>query len=224
MLAMARAFQTRSLSARAAGLPFLVGALLAAGCARPEPAALRHPEFKPASIRRPAVVLRLSLEQFGGVDEGGAGRRGRGALGEAVEIALLEGLNAEGILPVDVTLSARSASRSSAERDRAQALERARTLKADVLLIAEVSLVQRDLVYCRIERRPFLARTTLWTIGAEVVRIADGTRLLIEPADAAHQLGDIEPDCDRRRIERRLSAQEMLERTIQELLALVFRK
>ncbi len=170
-------------------LPLVLLVLLASGCATPEPSAFRHPDFKPTSIRRPAVVLQVSLEQTELLGEGEFSRRERSSIPDAVEIALLEGHNAEGILPVDVTPFARGSSRDSAlafERiDRTQALKRARTLNADVLLIADVSRARQDLVYCRAGTRasgaggrPFVARTTLWTLGAEVLRVADGTRLL----------------------------------------------
>ncbi len=218
-----------------AWLSLLLAALLVSGCATPGPSAFRHPDFRPASIRRPAVVLQVSLEQTELLGEGEFSRRERSSIPEAAEIALLEGLNAEGILPVDVTLSARGSSRDSAgafERiDRKQALERARTLHADVVLIVDVSLSRQDLVYCRAGPsaagaggRPFIARTTFWTFGVEVLRVVDGVRLLVEPPAPAHRLRDIEPECDRGRVGRRLSAEEMLETAVRELLALLLRK
>jgi len=181
------------------------------------------------------VVLQVSLEQTDLFGEGEFSRRERRSIPDAVELALLEGLNAEGILPVDVTLSAQRSSRNSAgafERiDRTQAIERARTLHADVVLIADVSLSRRDLVYCRAGTRaggaggrPFVARTTLWTLGAEALRVADGIRLLVEPPGPARRLEDVEPDCDSGRISRRLSVEEMAQRAAQELLVLLLRK
>lgn len=235
MICAAAVMWRRSPRFRSGGLPLLLAALLASSCATPQPSAFRHPDFRPASIRRPVVVLQVSLEQTSLLGEGEFSRRERSSLPEAVEIALLEGLNAEGILPVDVTLSARGFSRDGAvsfERiDRRRALERARTLNADVVLIVGISLSRRDLVYCRAGTRasgaggrPFVAPTTLWTLGAEVLRVADGARLLVEPPGLARQLTDIEPECDRGRIGRRLSAHEMLQRAVQELLALLLRK
>ena len=212
---------------RAVTLPLLGVLLLTSGCATSEPPAFRHSDFRPAQIRRPAVMLQVSLDPTGLPGEGEFLPREWNSIPEAFEIALLEGLNAEGILPVDVSLSARPSSRGAVpfERiDRRQALERARTVKADVVLILDVSLSRRDRVYCQEERRPFMARTTLWTLGAEVVRVADGARLLIEPPGPTLRLGDVEPDCERGRIGRRLSAQELLDATVQQVLSLLLRR
>lgn len=207
------------------GLALLPLTLVAWGCGTLKPAALRHPDFRPDAIRRPAVVLQVSLDPGGLLGEGEFSARERTSIPEAFEIALLEGLNAEGILPVDVTRSARQASRDSLSPlwggDRRQALARARTLKADVLLILSASLSRLDVVYCREARRPFMARTTVWTLGAEVVRVTDGARLLLEPSGAAQGLGDVEPDCDQGRISRRLSTQELLDMAVQRGLALL---
>ena len=205
-------------------LPFLVVFLLQ-GCATPGPAALRHPAFRPAEIRRPFVVLQVSLEHTGFIGEGEFSAQERASIPEALEIALLEALNAEGIIPGEVTLSARRSSRDSAASlegiDRKQALERARALKADVVMILDVSLSRRDLVYCREERRRFVARTTLWALGAEVLRVADGARLLVEPPGPALRQGDVEPECDRGRVARRLSAQELVDRVVERGLSLL---
>lgn len=209
---------------RRIALPLLV-ALLLQGCVTPGPAALRHPAFRPAEIRRPFVVLQVSLEHTGFIGEGEFSAQERASIPEALEIALLEALNAEGIVPVEVTLSARRSQRDSAvpleQIDRTQALERARALKADVVMILDVSLSRLDLVYCRAERRPFVAHTTLWTLGAEVLRVADGARLLVEPPGPGLRQGDVEPECDRGRIARRLSAEELVDRAVKRGLSLL---
>lgn len=160
--------------------------------------------------------------------EGEFSPRERSSIPETVEIGLLEALNAEGIVPVDVTLFALGSYRDSAspfERlDRKQALERARALRADVVLILDVFLSRRDVVYCRAARRPFVARTTIWALGAEVLRVADGTRLLMEPPGSQSRQGDVESDCDRGRIERRLSTQEQADRAVRQGLSLLLGK
>lgn len=203
---------------RRVALSLLPVTLCAQGCVTPEPRAFRHPDFRPHEIRRPALVLQLSLGEFS--------PREQNSIPDAFEIALLEGLNAEGILPVDVTLLPRRSTSGTPSKgiDRRQALDRGRALHADVVVILDASLSRRDLVFCREERRPFVARATLWMLGAEALRVADGTRLLIEPLGPTLQLSDVEPDCGQGRIERRLSTQELLNLAVQKILALLFRR
>lgn len=177
-------------------------------------------------------MLQVSLDHTGLMGEGEFSSRERSSIPEAIEIGLLEALNAEGIVPVDATLSARRSYRDETlafERiDRNEALARARVLRADVVLILAVSLSRRDLVYCRAGThaggaggRPFVARTTLWMLGAEVLRVADGTRLLVEPPRPALSGGDIEPDCERGGIIRRLSVQELVDTALRRGLSLL---
>ncbi len=198
----------------------------AQGCVTPEPRAFRHPDFRPLEIRRPALVLQLSLGQTGFRGEGEFSPWEQNSIPDAFEIALLEGLNAEGILPVDVTLLPRRSTSGTPSKgiDRRQALDRGRALHADVVVILDAFLSRRDLVFCREERRPFVARATLWMLGVEVLRVVDGTRLLIEPLGPTLQLSDVEPDCGQGRIERRLSTQELLNLAVQKILALLFRR
>lgn len=211
---------------RRVALPFLFVAFGAHGCVTPEPPAFRHPSFTPLEIRKPALVLRLSLGQTGFPGVGGFPPREANSFPDAFEIAVLEGFNAEGILPVDVIISTR---RSTSDLpfegiDRRQALDRGHTLHADVVVILDASFSWRDLVFCRAERRPFITRATLWRLGVEVLRVADGTRLLIEPPGPALQLSDVEPDCERGRIERRIGAQELLALVVQRALTLLLRR
>lgn len=203
---------------RRVALSLLPVTLCAQGCVTPGPQAFRHPDFRPHEIRRPALVLQLSLGEFS--------PREQNSIPDAFEIALLEGLNAEGILPVDVTLLPRRSTSGTPSKgiDRRQALDRGRALHADVVVILDASLSRRDLVFCREERRPFVARATLWMLGAEALRVADGTRLLIEPLGPTLRLSDVEPDCGQGRIERRLSTQELLNLAVKKILALLFRR
>jgi len=213
---------------RLATLLLLPVALGLPGCGISEPRAFRHPDFTPLNIRRPAVLLQVSLDQAALLGEGERSPRERSSIPEAFEIALLEGLNAEGILPVDVTLSARRstpAGRAPFEGiDRRQALDRGRALDADVVVIVGAVLSRLDLVFCREGRRPFIARTTLWTLGAEILRVADRARLLVEPPGPTLQLGDVEPDCERGGIGRRLSVQELLDAAVHRILSLLLRR
>lgn len=212
---------------RLAPLSLLLVALGLPGCGTSELRAFRHPDFTPLKIRRPAVVLQVSLDRAGSLGEGEFSAREQRSIPDAFEIALLEALNAEGILPVDATVSVGRSTLASAPFegiDRRQVLDRGRTLGADVVMIVGASLARRDLVFCREERRPFIARAALWTLAAEVLRVADGARLLIEPPAPAWQLADVEPDCERGRIGRRLSAQELLDALVQRVLSLLLRR
>lgn len=203
-----------------------IGALLGAlwllpGCATPEPGAVRHPAYRPAEIRRPAVVLQVSLDQTG-FGEGEFTSEERASLPEQFEARLIDGLNAQGIFPLDVALTANRAYRKGSSPfdhlDRGQALARARSLGADVLLLADMHLGRRDLVHCRGARRPFVARTTVVAVTLEVLRAADGTRLLLEPPAADLRLTDVEAECAPERSVRRLSAEELSDAAISRIL------
>lgn len=211
---------------RIVALSLLLVTLSAHGCVTPEPRAFRHPGFNPLEIRRPALVLQLSLGQTGFPGEGEFSPRKENSFPSAFEIALLEGFNTEGILPVDVTLSTRRSPGGTPFEgiDRRQALDRGRALHADIVVILDATFSRRDLVFCREERRPFITRATLWMLGVEVLRVGDGTPLLVEPPGPALQLSDIEPDCERGRIERRRSTQELLHLAVQKVLALLLRR
>ena len=204
----------------------LLVALLPLGCAAPGTVAFRHSDFRPAEIRRPVLLLQVSLDRTGLLGEGEFSSQERSSIPEAFEVALLEGFNAEGILPLDVSLSSRrSGSPGSAEGiDAKPALERARAVGADVVMILEGRLSRQDSVFCREERRAFVARTTSWMLAARVLRVADGSPLLIEPAGAGSRVSDVEPDCKRGRIVRRLSAQELLDVAARRALSLLLAK
>ncbi|MFQ5521875.1 MAG: hypothetical protein ACE5FK_10785 [Candidatus Methylomirabilia bacterium] len=160
--------------------------------------------------------------------EGEFSRRERSTIPQAVEIGILESLNAKAILPVDVTLLARPSYRDRASPfatiDRHQALERAGDLNADFVLILDVHLSRQPVLHCRGHRRPFRALTTRWTFGAEVLRVADGIRLLVRPPGPEQHLDDVEPDCYRGRVDHRLTAHQMLEASVRRSLSLILRK
>ena len=185
------------------------------GCASPAPVAVRDPAYHPAEIRRPAVTLQVSLNQTG-FGEGEFTSQERAGLPEQLEAGFIEGLNARGIFPLDVALTALRAYRGGADPlgglDRGQALARARSLQADVLLVVDMHLSRRDLVFCRGGGRPVLARgITVMALTLEVLRVSDGARLLLEPPDAGLTLTDMEAECAPDRRLRRLSAAEMSE-------------
>ena len=192
---------------------------LVQGCSVPAgPTAFRDPGYRPSQIRRVAIALRVSLDRTGVFP---FSAQDRTVLPEAYEAALLEGLNAEGILPVDISLTANRASRGSQEPlegfDRAQARSRAEAVNADYLVIVDVRLGRRDLVHCREAGRPFGALTTVATAGLELVRLRDGARLLMEPPGTELQATDLTADCTQRRATRRTS-QEMMEESVGKVL------
>src|SRR3989338_7356837 len=93
----------------------LAGLGLLTGCMSPGPAAVRHPDYRPANIRRPAVVLQVSGE---------FASREPTAISDPFEAGLIDALNGQGIFPLDVAVS------TSRTLDRDQALARARGLRA----------------------------------------------------------------------------------------------
>ncbi|OGL17394.1 MAG: hypothetical protein A3G97_10305 [Candidatus Rokubacteria bacterium RIFCSPLOWO2_12_FULL_69_21] len=187
----------------------LAGLGLLTGCMSPGPAAVRHPDYRPANIRRPAVVLQVSGE---------FASREPTAISDPFEAGLIDALNGQGVLPLDVAVS------TSRTLDRDQALARARSLRADALLLVEMRLERKDVVYCRETRRPFAARSTVLAVTLEVLRVADGTRLLLEPPDADHPLTDIEAECGREPSVRRVSLEELAGAGISRALTLLMRR
>jgi hypothetical protein len=187
----------------------LAGLGLLAGCMSPGPAAMRHPDYRPAEIRRLAVVLQVSGE-FATAE--------RATISDRFEAGLIDALNGQGIFPLDVAVS------TSRTLDRGQALARAQSLRADALLLLEMHLGRRDVVYCRETRRPFAARSTVLAMTLEVLRVSDGARLLLEPPDADHPLTDIEAECGAERSIRRLSMEELAGAGISQALALLLRR
>ena len=200
--------------------PLLLALTLVQGCVSPGPAAFRDPGFRPSQIRRPAIALRVSLNRTGAFGEGEFSAQERAALPEAYEAALLEGLNAEGILPVDISLTANRSSRGSQAPlegfDQAQARSRGEAVNADYVVIVDVRLGRRELVHCE-AGRPFRALTTVAAAGLELVRLRDGARLLVEPPGNELQATDLVADCERRRATRQTS-QELMEESVGKVL------
>lgn len=193
----------------------LLGALwLFHGCAsQAAPVSVRDPAYRPSEIRRPAVVLQVALDRTG-FGEGEFTDRERAILPEQLQAGLIQGLDARGIFPLDVDLAALRAYRGGSNPleglNRAQALARARSLQADVLVVVAMHLSRRDLVFCRETRRPLPARGTIvLATTLEVLRVTDGRRLLLEPPDANLTLTDVDAPCTREQPARRLSFDEL---------------
>jgi hypothetical protein len=203
-------------------LAALVPALWLAACATPAAVTVRHPEFSPAAIRRPAVLLQVSLDQTG-LGEGEFSARERAVIPEHLEARLIDSLNARGLFPVDVALQARRAWRGGAATlegvDRGAALARGRALAADVLVIVDLRLGRTDLVYCREARRPLRVQSTVVVPALEVLRVADGTRLYLQPAGRERWVTDVEAECGPERSVRRLGLEELAERAVARALS-----
>lgn len=210
---------------------FLTSVLLALtflqGCLGAGPAAFREPGFRSSQIRRPAITLQISLDKTGLFGEGEFSAQERASLPEGYEAALLHGLNAEGLLPLDISVTANRAYRGSPSTfetiDRAQALSRARSVNADHVMIIDIRLSRRELVHCRDSRRPFVTLTTVVSAGLELLRARDGARLLVEPSGPDLETIDVEADCEWRRTARRASGQEIMEESVAKVLRLLLK-
>ena len=186
------------------------------------PVAWREPGFRPSAVKRPAVHLQVSLERVG-LGSGPFSERDRATLPEQYEAAIEAALNALGILPLDMTLEARRALRTN-ERpleglDLRGPLQRAREVGAEHLLLLAVRLSRQDLVHCRDSRRPLTAPTTYWEAGLEVLRVSDAAPLLVEPAATEQRVVDVDVDCERGRVAKRRSMDEMIEDSAARALA-----
>lgn len=205
----------------------VVGFGLLAGCVSPEPVALLHPDYRPAEIRRPAVLLQVSLDQTG-FGDGEFSREERASLPDQLAAALIDGLNSQGLFPLDVAMTAQRADRGTSnplERlDLAPALARARSLRADVLVVVDMRLGWRDVLYCRDTRRPFRARSTVLAVTLEVLRVSDGTLLLLEPPTTDPLLTDLEAECGPERSVHRLSIQELTEAAVSRAVTRLLRR
>src|SRR5256886_10743275 len=140
--------------------------LAAAACVSPsgvERVPIRAADFRPAEVRQPAVVVRVTFA-------GGLSDREREALPAEYEGALLEGLNARAVLAKDVQVLAGG----DAKLDAHAALERARTLGADHAIVVDVRVATGEMIFCRESRRPFQAPATVWSQSVQVLRSSDG--------------------------------------------------
>lgn len=199
--------------------------LAAAGCATGEPggpAPWRDPAFRPSALRRPAVFLQVSLERIG-LGSGPFSSQERASIPERYESAVQEALNGLGILPVDLTFDAKRSVKNSDQPldglDLARALARARATGADHLVVLDARLSRRDLLHCRDGRRALVGTTTFWEAGLEVLRVSDGTRLLLEPPGDDQRVLDIEVDCRQGRLIRRKGMDEMIEESVKRAIA-----
>ena len=181
-------------------------ALLAAwGCAGSLGGTLpsREPGFRAASVRRPALLVRVSVPPE-------LGQRERDRIVEDYQAAVLEGLERMGILVVDMATAPGSSSRPLQGIDRPAALGRAREAGAEQLVIVDARLARDNLTHCKQMGRARSGPTTFWDVGVEIRRVSDTQPLLVEPPAEDLRAVDVELDCKTGRLIRRKSMDELI--------------
>jgi hypothetical protein len=178
--------------------------LLLAGCASSSNStALREPGFRASTIRRPALLVRVSVPDD-------LNQRERARIPEDYQAAVIEGLDRLGILAVDVSVVPSGRSRALDGIDRASALTRAREAGAENLVIIDARLARGDLRHCTGSGRNLVGPTTYWDAALEIDRVSDSRPLLVEPPSEEFRAVDVELDCKTGRLIRRRSMDELI--------------
>jgi hypothetical protein len=202
-----RAFTKRNLA--------LAALLLAFGCAGAlgsDTTAFREPGFRAASVRRPALLVRVSVPAE-------LAKRERDRIPEDYQAAAVEGLERLGILAVDMASAPGTSARPLDGLDRPAALIRAREAGAEQLVIVDARLSKGDLTHCRQTGRARTGPTVFWDVGLEIRRVADGQPLLVEPPAEDLRTVDVELDCKTGRLIRRKSMDELITDSVGLVLA-----
>ncbi len=192
-------------------VPVAALALLVTACAHPSGGPTTATTgtgqaFKPSTVRQPAVFIRVEI----GV--GQFSERQVASFPQEYEGALVEALNARAIPARDVRLvSVRD------KLDPKAALARAREVGADHVFLVNARVQQTDAVFCRDTRRPFRARTAVWSQRLVVLRTSDGARAF-ETLNPVEVQG-VDPDCDAPKDSRPRSASEHITAAVEALLA-----
>jgi len=174
--------------------------------------ALREPGFRASMVRRPALLVRVSVS-----DE--LSQRERGRIPEDYQAAVVEGLDRLGILAVDVAIVPGGRDRALSGIDRAPALSRAREAGAEHLVIVDARLSRGDLPHCKPSGRTRVGLTTYWDAGLEIDRVSDGKPLLVDPPAEDLRAVDVELDCKTGRLIRRRSMDELITDSVGLILA-----
>jgi len=190
----------------------LAALLTASGCAGGGTPASREPGFRAASVRRPALLVRVSVPAE--LDQ-----RDRDRISENYQAAVVEGLERLGILAVDMATVPGTSSRPLEGLDRPAALRRAREAGAEQLVIVDARLAKDTLTHCRRAGRAVSGSTTFWDMGLEIRRVADTQPLLVEPPAEDLRAVDVELDCMTRRLIRRKSMDELITDSVGLVLA-----
>jgi hypothetical protein len=165
--------------------------------------ASREPGFRAASVRRPALLVRVSVPPE-------LGQRERDRIVEDYQAAVLEGLERMGILVVDMATAPGGSSRPLQGIDRPAALGRAREAGAEQLVIVDARLARDNLTHCKQMGRARSGPTTFWDVGVEIRRVSDTQPLLVEPPAEDLRAVDVELDCKTGRLIRRKSMDELI--------------
>jgi hypothetical protein len=201
----------RSPTFSAATLAVLALVLLA-GCApSSNSTALREPGFRASTIRRPALLVRVSVPDD-------LNQRERARIPEDYQAAVVEGLDRLGILAVDVAVAPSGRSRALDGIDRASALTRAREAGAENLVIIDARLAHGDLRHCRGSGRSLVGPTTYWDAALEIDRVSDSKPLLVEPPSEELRAVDVELDCKTGRLIRRRGMDELINDSVRLVL------
>ena len=196
----------------------LVLALLAAGllsaCASGSSSddIVREPGFRTSSIRRPALLVRVGIDET-------MSERERARIPEDYQAAIVEGLDRLGILLVDVAMAPPGRSRVLQGIDRPPALARAREAGAEHLVIVDARLSRGDLIPCQRGGRPLIVPTVYWDAALEIDRVSNGKRLYAEPPAEDTRVVDVEFDCRTGKLIRRRSMDELINDSVGLLLA-----
>ena len=190
----------------------LAALLTASGCAGGGTPASREPGFRAASVRRPALLVRVSVPA--GLDQ-----HDRDRISENYQAAVVEGLERLGILAVDMATVPGTSSRPLEGLDRTAALRRAREAGAEQLVIVDARLAKDTLTHCRRAGRAVSGSTTFWDVGLEIRRVADTQPLLVEPPTEDFRAVDVELDCKAGRLIRRKSMDELITDSVGLVLA-----
>jgi hypothetical protein len=190
----------------------LAALLTASGCAGGGTPASREPGFRAASVRRPALLVRVSVPAE--LDQ-----RDRDRISENYEAAVVEGLERLGILAVDMATVPGTSSRPLEGLDRPAALRRAREAGAEQLVIVDARLAKDTLTHCRRAGRAVSGSTTFWDVGLEIRRVTDTQPLLVEPPAEDLRAVDVELDCKTGRLIRRKSMDELITDSVGLVLA-----
>jgi hypothetical protein len=174
--------------------------------------ALREPGFRASMVRRPALLVRVSVS-----DE--LSQRERDRIPEDYQAAVVEGLDRLGILVVDVAIVPGGRGRAVEGRDRAPALARAREAGADHLVIVDARLSRGELSHCKQSGRTRAGITTYWDAGLEIDRVSDGKPFLVDPPAEDLRAVDVELDCKTGRLIRRRSMDELITDSVGLILA-----
>jgi hypothetical protein len=173
---------------------------------------VREPGFRASSVRRPALLVRV------GVDETMSARE-RARIPEDYQAAIVEGLDRMGILVVDVAMVPLGRSRALQGIDRPPALARAREAGAEHLVIVDARLSRGDLLPCQRAGRALIVPTVYWDAALEIDRVSDGKRLFVDPPAEEMRAVDVEFDCKTGKLIRRRSMDELINDSVGLVLA-----